>query len=269
MIRQPAVAGQFYPSDPQRLKSLIASLLDKKETKKERAVACVLPHAGYVYSAKVAAAVLSSIDLPDTCVILGPNHTGFGTPAGIMTEGKWQMPFGTIDIDDKMAHSILKRSSYLQEDEVAHAYEHSIEVQLPLIRQIKGATFRFVPIILASDEKLMYKDIAHSIATAVQEAKKDVLIVASSDMTHYEPQKLAMEKDQKAIEAVLALDADGLEERIQRLQISMCGYIPAIVAIMAAKELGARTARLAAYQTSGDVSGDYSSVVGYAGIVIS
>lgn len=268
MIRQPAVAGQFYPSDPQRLKSLIVSLLDKKEAKKERALACVLPHAGYVYSAKVAAATLSSIALPDTCVILGPNHTGFGTPASIMTEGQWQTPLGTIDIDTGMARSILGRSGYLQDDEVAHAYEHSIEVQLPLIRQIKGAAFRFVPIILASEEKLMYKDIAHSIAAAVREAKKDVLVIASSDMTHYEPQKLAMEKDQKAIEAMLALDADELKDRVKRLQISMCGYMPAIVAIMAAKELGAKTARLAAYQTSGDVSGDYSSVVGYAGIVI-
>jgi len=269
VIRQPAVAGQFYPSDPQRLKSLIASLLDKKETKREQAIACVLPHAGYVYSAKVAATALSSIILPDTCIILGPNHTGFGTAASIMTSGKWQMPFGTIDIDDKMAHAILGHSSYLQEDEVAHAYEHSIEVQLPLIHQIKNATFRFVPIILASDEKLMYKDIAHSIAMAIRGVREAVLIIASSDMTHYEPQRLAMEKDQKAIEAILALDAGELEERIQRLQISMCGYIPAIVAIMAAKELGARSARLAAYQTSGDVSGDYSSVVGYAGVVIS
>jgi len=268
VIRQPAVAGQFYPSDPQRLKSLIASLLEKNETKKEKALACVLPHAGYVYSAKVAAAALSSIALPDTCIILGPNHTGFGTPASIMTEGQWQTPFGTIDIDTGMARSILERSGYLQDDEVAHAYEHSIEVQLPLIRQIKGAAFRFVPIILASEEKLMYKDIAHSIAAAVREAKKDVLVIASSDMTHYEPQKLAMEKDRKAIEAMLALDADELKNRVQRLQISMCGYMPAIVAIMAAKELGAKTARLAAYQTSGDVSGDYSSVVGYAGIVI-
>ncbi|MDD5018888.1 MAG: MEMO1 family protein [Candidatus Omnitrophica bacterium] len=268
MIRQAAVAGQFYPSGPERLKQLIASFLPEKAVKKENALACVLPHAGYVYSGNVAATTLASINIPDTCIILGPNHTGFGTPASIMTEGRWQTPFGIMDIDTARARSILGHSSYLQDDEVAHAYEHSIEVQLPLIRQIKSAAFRFVPIILASDEKLMYKDIAHSIAASIREAQESILIIASSDMTHDEPQKLAMEKDQEAIEAILALDADELEDRIKRLHISMCGYMPAIIAIMAAKELGAKTARLAAYQTSGDISGDYSSVVGYAGIVI-
>lgn len=268
MIRQPAVAGRFYPSDPRRLKNLIASFLNKEEKKKDKALACVLPHAGYLYSAKVAAMTLSSITIPETCIILGPNHTGFGTPAGIMTKGQWQTPFGVMDIDTEVARSLLDRSRYLREDEVAHTYEHSIEVQLPLIHQIKGGDFRFVPVILASEEKLMYKDIAHSIAAAVREAKKDILIIASSDMTHYEPQKRAMEKDQKAIEAILALDENKLEDRIKRHRISMCGYMPAIVAIMAAKQLGAKTARLKAYQTSGDISGDYSSVVGYAGIAI-
>jgi hypothetical protein len=245
------------------------SFLKEEEGKKEKALACILPHAGYVYSGQVAAKTLSSIALPETCIILGPNHTGFGTPASIMTEGQWQTPLGTMDIDNSSAHSLLARSSYLKEDETAHAYEHSIEVQLPLIKEIKGGNFRFVPIILASEDKLMYKDIAQAIAATIRDAKKDILIIASSDMTHYEPQDRANKKDQRAIEAILALDEKELAERIEHDRISMCGYIPAIITIMAAKLLGAKTARLAAYQTSGDVSGDFSSVVGYAGIVIS
>jgi AmmeMemoRadiSam system protein B len=267
MIRKPAVAGQFYPSDPKRLKQLVASF-GIKEVTREKAIACLLPHAGYIYSGKVAAEVLSRIEMTDTCIILGPNHTGYGAQSGIMTEGEWLTPFGSVKIDTVLANQLLKNSKYLEEDETAHAYEHSIEVELPLIQEIAKADFSFVPIVLASAEKLVYKDIANAIAISCEKQAKKVMVIASSDMTHYESQKSANSKDKEAIKAILKLDEEELLEKIESLGISMCGYIPAVVAISAAKLLGAKKARLIAYQTSGDVTGDYESVVGYAGIII-
>lgn len=268
MIRQPAVAGQFYPSRPEQIKKLISGFDIKPKKEKEKAIACILPHAGYVYSGKVAAEVLSSIEVAPTCIILGPNHTGFGTGASIMPEGEWITPFSSVKIDSELAGLLMKNSKYLETDETAHAYEHSIEVELPLIQAISRPEFTFVPIILAYADKLVYKDISNSIAAAVRACHRDVTIIASSDMTHYESQKSANEKDRAAIEAILKLDADGLLNKIDELGISMCGYMPAVVAILSAKLLGAHAGRLVAYQTSGDVTGDYSSVVGYAGIVI-
>ena len=268
MIRSPVVAGQFYPSDPQALKKMIASFGIKIPKDRQKAIACILPHAGYIYSGKVAAKALAEIDIGTSCIILGPNHTGTGAPYSLVREGTWKTPLGSVPIDTELADRLLKNSKYLEEDEVAHAYEHSIEVELPLIQEIGRTDFSLVPIILATGDNLVYKDIASAIATAVQQSKYDVTIIASSDMTHYEPQEDANRKDKEAIEALLKLDPKELLEKIDRYQISMCGYIPAVIALMAAKILGAKKARLVAYQTSGDVTGDFSSVVGYASIVI-
>jgi hypothetical protein len=268
MIRRPAVAGHFYPSSPEALKKQIASFGVQKPKEKEKALACILPHAGYMYSGKVAASVLSGIEVADTCIILGPNHTGDGVPYSLQSEGKWLSPFGEITINTRLAELILKNSRYLQEDFLAHENEHSIEVELPLIQEICRKDFTFVPIILASADDLVYKDISNAIYKSISALKQDVTIIASSDMTHYEPQANAAKKDNEAIKAILKLDEKELLDTIQRLKISMCGYMPVVVALMSAKLLGAKKARLIAYQTSGDVTGDYSAVVGYAGIVI-
>ena len=268
MIRKPAVAGQFYPSNPESLTKLIAGFGIDKTAHKEKVIACLLPHAGYTYSGKVAAEVLSKIEIGDTCVILGPNHTGYGVPFSIMKEGEWLTPLGSIKIDTDLSSLIMKNSKYLKEDDMAHVYEHSVEVELPLIQEISKRDFGLVPIILASGGDLVYKDIAFAIATGIQNSKKDVTIIASSDMTHYESQESANKKDEEAIQAMLKLDTQELLEKIERLDISMCGYVPAVVSILAAKMLGAKKAKLIAYQTSGDVTGDYSAVVGYAGIAI-
>ncbi len=268
MIRQPAVKGQFYPSQPEQIKKLVDSFGIKKDTEKQSAIACVLPHAGYIYSGKVAASVLSKLELPKDLIILGPNHTGYGTSASIIKEGEWLTPFSSLKINTNLADLLIKNSKYLEEDETAHVYEHSIEVELPLIQLINSPEFSFVPIILASGDFLVYKDIANSIAGAIRSFKSSVTIIASSDMTHYEPQKNVNEKDMAAIESILNLDAQGLLKRIDDLGISMCGYGPVVVAILAAKTLGAKKGELIAYETSGDSTGDYSSVVGYAGIVI-
>ncbi|MDP2919419.1 MAG: AmmeMemoRadiSam system protein B [Dehalococcoidia bacterium] len=265
MIRQPSVAGRFYPGSARELRALIKKMVDEK-AEKEDVTGYYAPHAGYPYSGPVAGAVVSRVKLTDTIVIMGPTHTGMGEPFSIMTEGSWRTPLGDVEIDSALAEKILAGSSYLKSDVAAHIEEHAIEVQLPFIQYFKP-DFKLVPIVLSHATAEVYKSIGKSIARAIKQSGKPVLIVASGDMTHYEPQKTARAKDMKAVEAMLKLDAVELLSRVQKLGITMCGYAPAAVLIFAAKELGANTAELVKYQTSGDTTGDYSAVVGYAGVV--
>lgn len=267
-IRQPQVAGQFYPSSSQELKNQIKALIDKQADKRD-IIACMLPHAGYIYSGSVAAETVSRINIKNKVILLGPNHTGYGARYSIMPQGWWQTPLGEIRIDSELAGEILNRSKYLESDNTAHTYEHSLEVELPFLQYFKN-DFEIVPIVFLSDELEILKEIGGEIASAIKERniKDSTIIVASSDMTHYESQDEAEKKDKEAIQAILELNADKLIERIRRLNISMCGYAPAITMISAAKLLGAKTAKLIKYQTSGDVTGDKSSVVGYAGIIV-
>ncbi|MDD5166630.1 MAG: AmmeMemoRadiSam system protein B [Candidatus Omnitrophica bacterium] len=268
-IRAPAVAGQFYPDSRQEIKKQIESFVDKK-TGRQDAFACMLPHAGYIYSGRVAAETVSRIKLKDKIILLGPNHTGFGSEFSIMTEGIWQTPLGDIQIDTTLAKDILGRSQHLKEDSLAHMYEHSLEVELPLLQYFKD-DFKIVPIAMLSDNIDSLKEVGKEIASSIKEAniKDSALIVASSDMTHYQPQEEAEGKDMQAIQAILELDEDKLMEKIARLNISMCGYAPVAAMLVAAKLLGAKTGKLVKYQTSGDITGDKTSVVGYAGIIIS
>lgn len=265
MIRNPAVAGQFYPATKISLQREIEKYLVKVDEKID-AIGVMSPHAGYVYSGAVAAATLSSVELKDTCVIMGPNHTGEGKPFSIMTEGIWRLPLGDCEIDKILAKAILDNSRHLEEDAVAHRYEHSVEVQVPFLQVLKKK-LKIVPMVLADADVEVYKSIGKGIAKAVKE-KGAATIIASSDLTHYEPHETAVQKDKKVIEAVLNLDIDGLINAIARYNISMCGYAPVCVMLSASKELGAKKAKLIKYQTSGDVSGDYNAVVGYGGIVV-
>jgi AmmeMemoRadiSam system protein B len=266
MRRNPSVAGQFYPLRAASVEKQVFSFI-KKDAKKLNAIGIVSPHAGYVYSGSVAGSVYSQIELKPTYIILGPNHTGKGKPYSIMSEGTWDMPQGELEIDSGLAKELLHKSEFLEEDFLAHAYEHSIEVQLPFLQSFKRA-FKFVPIIISYAPGHIYQALGEEIAKTIKAAKKDVLIIASSDMTHYEPQEDARFKDNKAIEAILKLDEEELIKRVQEFEISMCGYAPVAVMLSAAKSLGAKKAELVDYQTSGDASGDYSSVVGYAGIIV-
>jgi len=266
MIREPVVAGQFYPHSPSLLQERIKEFIDENAVREE-AIGVVSPHAGYMYSGPVAGAVMSRIRFKDTFVILGPNHTGSGKPLSIMTEGIWKTPLGEVEIDSELGKQILAKCSDLEEDYVAHLFEHSIEVQVPFLQYFKSDV-KIVPIILSHATGDTYKDIGKGIAEAIKGSNKEVVIMASSDMTHYEPQESASEKDAKAIEAILALNEDELLKRVAELRISMCGYAPTTSLISAAKELGAKEAELVKYQTSGDVTGDYRGVVGYAGIII-
>lgn len=267
-IRKPAVAGQFYSSGAQSLKDEISSLIDKKANKSD-VIACMLPHAGYMYSGRVAAETVSCINIKDKIILLGPNHTGYGSPFSIMSEGIWQTPLGEIRIDSNLSRQILNRSKLLEDDDLAHIYEHSLEVELPFFQYFKD-NFEIVPIVVLSDEIDILKKIGEDIAYVIKDAAilDSIIIVASSDMTHYEPQAQAVKKDKAAIQAILDLNEDGLMEQIRRLNISMCGYAPVVIMLSCAKVLGTKFAKLIKYQTSGDVTADTSSVVGYAGIII-
>jgi len=266
VIRQAQAAGQFYPARASALKKQIEQLIEKKR-EKEDALGLVSPHAGYIYSGRVAASCFSQVKLTKTVVILGPNHTGLGAPFSIMANGRWQMPLGEVEIDSSLARGILKTSQYLQEDLKAHIYEHSIEVQLPFL-QYFSAEVKIVPIVVSMANFKTFDQIGKAIAKAIKETGQKVLVIASSDMTHYEPEEEAKRNDNLAIQAMLDLDGEELLKRVNKFNITMCGYGPAISMLSAAKAQGAKGARLIKYETSARASGDYSSVVGYAGIMV-
>jgi len=266
MIREPAFAGQFYPSSPSQLREMIGTMVDER-AEKEEVIGIVSPHAGYVYSGPVVGALMSRVKIKDTAVILCPSHTGRGKLFGVFVDGTWKTPLGGVEIDSELAKQIMADSPYLEEDDVAHRFEHAIEVQLPFLQYFKPDV-KLVPIVLGHGNGTAYKEIGRGIAAAITKLKRDALIIASSDMTHYESQESVSSKDTRAIQAILELDEDELLKRVERFDITMCGYGPAVSLIAAAKELGAGRVELVKYQTSGDTSGDYSSVVGYAGLAI-
>jgi AmmeMemoRadiSam system protein B len=265
MVRKPAVAGYFYPRKAAALRALLGEMVDPK-AKKEKARAVVSPHAGFSYSGYVAGAVFSSVVLPEHFLILGPSHRGQRSVFGIMTEGSWETPLGEVPIDAALAEALLRSSPLIKEEEAAHGEEHSLEVQLPFLQYLRSG-FSFVPLSVspAADFGAL-EELGNALAAAIRRAKKDVLVVASTDMSHYVSQETARKKDFLAIERIQALDARGLYDVVQAQAISMCGFQPTTAAILAAKELGARRADLVRYMTSGETSGDYLQVVGYAGL---
>ena len=266
MIRPPAVAGRFYPSDPQELARQIKEYTSGA-TKKNRAIACVAPHAGYAYSGRVAGAVYSALEIPARCILLGPRHYPQGQPMAILTEGSFQTPLGEAPIDSAMAAKLARACPPLREDTEAHAREHSLEVQLPFLQQIAG-DFRFVPVVLATDRYGAMEELGHGVAKVVKEQSEPVLVIASSDMNHYESDAVTRMKDEKAIARILALDPRGLYDTVRGEGITMCGYAATVAMLVAARELGAKEATLVRYATSCDVTGDLDEVVGYAGIII-
>jgi len=266
MIRKPVVAGQFYTANAARLEKEIKSYLEP-EAKKIDAIGCVSPHAGYMYSGPVAGSVLSHIKPKNCYIILGPNHTGKGDRFGMGMDKNWMTPLGEVEIDNELAQAILDNSKLIKKDDACHMYEHSIEVQLPIL-QVLNRNFSFVPIVISQGTASEYIRIGEDIAEAIQKTKRNLTIIASSDMTHYESQLSAKKKDMLAIERIKALDIEGLIDTIEKYDISMCGYAPTAAMMSSAIKLGAKNTELIKYQTSGDTSGDYSSVVGYAGIII-
>ncbi|MDD5097043.1 MAG: AmmeMemoRadiSam system protein B [Candidatus Omnitrophica bacterium] len=267
-IRKPCVAGQFYPGTSEELNEIIASFVDKA-TLKQEVIGCILPHAGYIYSGRVAAQTLATVKIKDTIVLLGPNHTGQGETFSLCCQGYWQTPLGNVGLDKGLASLFLSKSKYLKDDCLAHLDEHSLEVQLPLLQYFKK-DFKIVPIAIKSQDLSQLQGLAQELANVIQENNlgDSVMLIASSDMTHYEPQKIAQKNDGLAIKEIIALNENKLQEVISEFSISMCGFAPVAVLIKAAKLLGSQKGRLIKYQTSGDATQDLSSVVGYAGITI-
>jgi len=268
MTRVPAVADRFYPGDPEQLRSTMDILVPTvaAEEKKE-ALAVVMPHAGYVYSGAIAGATISRVRVPETVLIMGPNHHGRGAALALGTEN-WRMPMGTVAIDRQLAASILQHSAQVVEDSEAHLLEHSLEVQVPFLQQVQQQ-LRIVPIVVSHIPYELCRTVARDVAAAIREHRQPVLIVASTDMSHYESRQQATKKDRLAIERILALDPQGLYATVLGSRISMCGVIPTTIALLAALELGATQAELVRYTDSGETSGDISQVVGYAGLIIS
>jgi AmmeMemoRadiSam system protein B len=266
-LRPPAVAGRFYPRDPEELRAEVQSYTSSNEQNPVRAFGCMVPHAGYVYSGHVAGAVFSRIEIPESCVVLCPNHTGLGHALAIMSDGAWETPLGRIPIDSEVATALKRACPLLAEDSAAHRAEHAIEVELPFL-QMRQPRLRFVPIALGTRDLVSLEQLGLAIAEVITAEKHPILIVASSDMNHYESDAVTRVKDGKALERILVLDAAGLHEVVTQQEVSMCGFGPAIVAITAAKKLGAQSAELVKYATSGDVSGDRDLVVGYAGVLL-
>jgi MEMO1 family protein len=267
-LRHPAVAGRFYPRDPESLREEIRSYLSPTSEKPLiRALGCIAPHAGYMYSGHVAGAVFARLEIPKRCIVLCPNHTGMGQALAIVSEGEWETPLGHVPIDAALAAHLKQRFPALQEDSTAHRAEHAAEVELPFL-QVRQPELRFVPIALGTGQFDILEQLGDALANVIVAQTESVLIVASSDMNHYESDAVTRIKDHKAIERILTLDARGLYDVVTQQGISMCGFGPAVAMLSAARKLGAKSAELVKYATSGDISGDLNMVVGYAGVVV-
>jgi MEMO1 family protein len=265
-VRHPAVAGRFYPAQPD---VLMRDLESYTESAGERiaAAGCVVPHAGYMYSGHVAGAVYARLALPGRFIILCPNHTGTGRPLAIMSEGTWETPLGEAEIDAELAQQLRNADPHLSEDANAHRAEHALEVQLPFLQALRRK-FTFVPIAVGVGSYEPLAELGEAIAQVIATHEEKILVIASSDMNHYEPDAITRVKDSKAIEQILKLDPRGLFGVVVSEDISMCGYGPTVAMLTAARRLGAESAELIKYATSADVSGDRETVVGYAGVIV-
>jgi MEMO1 family protein len=267
-IRYPAVAGRFYPGSPEDLRAEARSYLSQSSDQAPvRALGCIAPHAGYMYSGHVAGAVFARIEIPPRCIVLCPNHTGKGHALAMMTEGAWKTPLGEVPIDEGMAHALQARFPAMQDDPAAHRAEHAAEVELPFL-QLRQPELKFLPIALGTGRFELLEELGLALAEVIAGQNGPVLIVASSDMNHYESDAVTRAKDHRAIERILTLDPRGVYDVVTQQDISMCGFGPAVSMLTAARQLGATSAELVKYATSGDVSGDREMVVGYAGVVV-
>ena len=267
MLRLPAVAGQFYPADPRELTRLIRKLsAEDPGVKKTRVRACLVPHAGYIYSGDVAGAVFARMILPKQILVLGVRHSPMGEDLAILSEGPWRTPLGDAPVDEPLAQRVKVACPGLREDDVAHSREHSLEVEIPFL-QILDPGFSFVPVAVGTLRLEELHELGMGLARVLKESQEEILVVTSSDMNHYEPDDATRIKDAKAIDRMKAVDARGLFEICRKEKISMCGLGPAVVMLTAMKELGVESGEVVRYATSGDVNGDRDAVVGYAGMV--
>lgn len=280
MHRRPAVAGAFYEASQERLRKQIETCYKHRlgpgilpkigQSSERKIVGLVAPHAGYMYSGPVAChsyAELAKDGIPDTAIIIGPNHTGMGSSVSIQTAGEWITPLGTTVLDSTVAREIVKKSRFLEEDLASQESEHSVEVQVPMLQFLYGDSVKIVPIVIMLQHLEVCMDLSSAIAEVVRD--RNAIIIASSDFTHYEPASVAHEKDKRALADVERLDGESLLETVERHNISMCGPAPVATTLLVAKMLHAQSSQILKYSTSGDITGDMQSVVGYAAARIS
>ncbi len=266
MYRSPIASGSFYPGNREELERVLKVLMEDCP-ERQRALGVISPHAGYVYSGRVMGSVFSRIEVPDTVVILAPNHTGRGTPFSVWPEEPWRTPLGDTSIDEELVNEILNTCELLEKDKAAHQNEHSAEVILPFL-QYSNPQVKIVVIVIRSGNFEDLSIVGKSIGDVLKKTKPGTLVVASSDMTHYESQQSADKKDKSAISEIVALREEGLYRVVRELDVSMCGVSPVISMLVCSKERDAAKAELIKYETSGEVTGDYKQVVGYAGVII-
>ena len=264
MLRRPAFSGSFYPGDPETLRRDVEGRLERTGPR-SGVTALMAPHAGYVYSGGVAGSTYAAAELPGRLVILGPNHTGCGAPLALYGSGEWETPLGRMPVDADLAGRLQKACPLLEADVEAHSREHAIEVQLPFL-QVCTPGARIVPVCVGTPRITDLRALGAALAQVISSLEEPAAILISSDMTHYESREVAERQDRKALEALERVEATALYEVVQRERISMCGVYPAVAALEACRLLGARSGEILAYATSGDVTGDFSSVVAYAGM---
>ena len=264
-MREPAVAGQFYPLRPEYLEKELKLCFEGLEIRERNILGAVCPHAGYVYSGKIAAHAYAVLPKADTYVFFGPNHTGYGSPVSVSTD-TWKTPLGSIDVDIELADGFL--GTIVDADEIAHRYEHSIEVQLPFLQYRFEHNFKILPICMGMQDEETAIEVGDLVAKLVSEGGKKVVFIASSDFTHYQPADVARRIDSEVIDAVLDLDVSEMYSRLYQRNASVCGYGPIAATVTASKRLGGKEATLLNYSNSGEVSGDKGAVVGYAAIIV-
>jgi AmmeMemoRadiSam system protein B len=265
MVREPAVAGKFYTNDPYQLREELDAMVPKCES--AAAIGVIAPHAGYLYSGKVAGQVFAAVRVPDTVLVLGPNHTGLGIPAALSPAGEWLTPLGPVPVNSRLSQLILKNAPAVREDLASHRFEHSLEVQLPFL-QYRNPKVSIAALCLSHLEYDSIQRLGEDLARAISEFGEEVLLVASSDMTHYESAPDARTKDELALAEVTAMNPEGLFRVCRQHDITMCGVIPSAVLLVAARALGATTSRVIGYAHSGEVNGDLRRVVGYAAVTV-
>ena len=280
MIRLPAVAGAFYEGDADKLKKQIEESflhplgpgkipqVPSQKTKRDN-LFFIVPHAGYMYSGPVAAHAyyyLVSEGMPDTVIILGPNHTGLGSYVSIWPKGKWKTPLGEVEIDEQLAMELVRESEVTDIDEKAHLYEHSVEVQIPFLQYFFDSKFKIVPIVIMMQTPEIAEFIAEGIYRVMKKhPEKDIVVLASSDLNHYEPHEKTIEKDNMAIEKIVQLDYKGLFNVVEEKDVTVCGFGPIMTVLILARKFNKKPYVLK-HATSGDTSGDKSSVVGYLAV---
>ena len=264
--RNPAVAGRFYPTDPAEIRRLLARWSARSAAEPVDATMILCPHAGWVYSGAICAETVDRVRVPRTCLLLGPNHTGMGARVSLWSGGPWRIPGGEIPIAEDLSRRLLASGAFTPDRE-AHRYEHCLEVIVPMLAA-RRPDLAIVPVVLGGLALRECIAVGETVARAVAEGDEDALIVVSSDMSHYVAADLARRKDALALAHVEAVDPEGLYTTVVEHGISMCGFVPATVGLAAARRLGATAGTVVRYGNSGEASGDFDRVVGYAGVVV-